>query len=264
MLLQSRLALLCAGAAILASAGMTQATTIFSDPLSGSPTASLTGTTPPTDATGAVWTLNGGAGDSFAADGLTPASTGGQYSYSINYLPYNTGANLLTAGNIYTVSAVLSPTTGTTTNWLAVGFLDGSGLFGGMKSGPWMLLTDEGGTQTFGGPGVNNQYSAGTTTGNALGGTAEVVLNTTNAQWTAQWLYEAPTASSFTSLGTYTYAVGANPTTLGGVGIASYQSVQGQVQNFQFTDVATPEPASVALFGVSAAGLLLLRRRRTA
>ncbi len=264
MLSQSRISLFCAAGVLLAGAGMAQATTIYSDPLSGSPSAALTGTTPPTDTTGAVWAYRGAAGDDFAADGLSPGSTGGNYSYSINYLPYNTGTNLITAGNIYTVSAVLSPTSGTTTNWLGVGFLDATGVFGGSQSGPWMLLTDGGETQTFGGPGVANQNAAGTTNGNALGGTAEVVLNTSSAHWTAQWLYEAPGASSFTSLGTNTYTT--NPTTLGGVGIIAYQSVQGQVQNFQFTSVAgpVPEPATFAIFGIGVAGLLLLKKRRTA
>ena len=266
MLSQSRISLFCAAGVLLASAGMAQATTIYSDSLSGSDTAPLTGTTPATDTTAAKWTLNGAVGDGFYADGLTPGSTGGNFTYSINYLPYNTGTNLIAAGNIYTVSAVLSPTSGATGNWLAMGFLDGGSLFNNATktSGPWMLLTDAGQTQTFGGPGVNNQYAAGTTNGNVTGGTAEVVLNTSSAQWTTQWLYEAPSATSFTSLGTYTYAAGANPTTLGGVGIADYQSAPGQIQNFQFTSVATPEPATFGIFGIGIAGLLLLKKRRTA
>lgn len=263
MLSQSRISLFCAAGVLLASAGMAQATTIYSDSLSGSATAVLTGTTPPTDTTGAVWTYRGAAGDDFFADGLTPTTTGGSYSSSTEYLPYNTGANLITAGNIYTVSAVLDPTSGGTGNWFALGFLDGNGLLNGtLTSGPWILLRDNGGTQTFNGPGVGNNYAGGTTSGNVLGGTAEVVLNTSSANWTAQWLYEAPGATSFTSLGTNAYTT--NPTTLGGVGFATYQSTPGQIQNFQFTSVATPEPATFGIFGIGIAGLLLLKKRRTA
>lgn len=254
MATQSRITMLSAGLVLLAGAAMAEATptTIYQDSFPGSPTATLTGTAPATDTTGAVWTLNGNTGDDWAADGLAPATTGGGYTYSIEYLP-----TTLATGQIYTLSATLSPTAGATKNWLGLGFFNSSALFKASTTGPWMLLTDAGQTQAFGGPGVGNQDSKATTNGNTLGNTATVILNTSGAAWTYQWLYNGV---ALDTPQTYT----TNPTATTGVGIIAYQSVQGQAGSFQLTDSSVPEPATLGLMAAAGLGLLLLKRRRSA
>jgi hypothetical protein len=253
MVTQSRFTLLSAGAILLASAAMAQATpvTIYQDKFPGSAANVLTGTSPATDTTGSVWTFNGNAGDDWAADGLAPTSTGGNYSYSIEYLP-----TTLATGQIYTLSATLTPTTGATGNWLGLGFFNSSALFNASTTGPWMLLTDTGQTQAFGGPGVGNQDSKATTTGNTLGETATVILNTSGAAWTYQWLYNGVALDTPQTYGT-------NPIAATGVGIISYQSMQGQVGSFQLTDSSVPEPATLGLMAAAGLGLMLLKRRQS-
>ena len=74
----------------------------------------------------------------------------------------------------------------------------------------------------------------------------------TGADWVATWYYGG------SELATYTYTT--NPT-VAGVSIGFLGANEGSVGNFVLA-TATPEPASIGLFGLGAVGLLLARRKR--
>ena len=259
--IKAGVALLGAGALVLAAASGAQASTIYSQTFSSTATGVLTGTAPTTDTGGATWALAGATGSDWSASGLAPTTTGPNYSTAAEYLPLT-----VTSGNIYTLTVTgLTPVTGTTGNWLAAGFFNSSSgdIFTG-NQGPLMLLRDTGFIQAFGGPALD--YAASFNTGNGagpfgLGDTATVTLDTAGApsQWTATYAYDG------TTLGSIVYNnPTAPPETNIGVGFLSYQSVQGSVGSLTLTETASPEPASLALIGLSAGALLLLKKRRTA
>ncbi len=266
--IKAGVALLGAGALVLAAASGAQASTIYSQTFSSTATGVLTGTAPATRTGGPKWALAGATGSDWSASGLAPTTTGGTSSMAAEYLPLT-----VTSGNIYTLTITgLAPVTGTTGNWLAAGFFNSTSadIFGTTSTdGPFMLLRDTGYIQAFGGPGANNGASVNGDNSGAPGGggagpfplgdTAVITLNTGGAQWSVTGSYDG------TSLGsTITYPVGGNPGTALGVGFLSYQSTQGSVGSLTLTETATPEPASLALIGLSAGALLLLKKRRTA
>ncbi len=240
---------------LLATASAANASTIYSQTFSSGASGVLTGTAPTVDNGGATWQLAGATGDDWSASGVAPTSSGGGYLTAAEYLPLT-----VASGNIYTLSVgALTPVTGTTGNWLAVGFFNSTSnnfILGSTTQGPFMLLRDNGEIQAFGGP---LSEAASFNTGNAgngagpysLGGTATVVLNTEGTNWTASFSYGG------TSLGTYTYTT--NPSASLGVGFLSYKSMQGSVGSISLT--ATPEPASFALAGLGLGGMLLLKKR---
>ena len=253
------IAFLGAGTLALAAASAVQAAPIYSQTFSSTATGVLTGTSPTTDTGGATWQLAGNAGSDWTASGGAPTVTGA-LSPAAEYLPLT-----VSSGNIYTLTVTdLAPVAGTTTNWLAVGFFNSTSneILSTASQGPWMLLRDTGYIQAFAGPGGlgNGQSFNGDNGANAgygpvsLGGTAKVVLNTEAAAWTASWYYNG------TQLGT-TYTYTANPTNSLGAGFLTFQNVSGSVRSINVTD-ATPEPAALSLIGLSAGGLLLMKRRR--
>ena len=263
--IKAGVALLGAGALVLAAASGAQASTIYSQTFSSTAAGVLTGTAPTTDTGGAKWALAGATGTDWSASGVAPTSSGGGYLTAAEYLPLT-----VTSGNIYTLTVTgLTPVTGTTGNWFGVGFLNstsGNFIVPGGTQGPMMLLRDTGYIQAFGGPGLNNGASFnGDNPPNGagpfpLGGTTVITLNTGGAQWSVTGSYDG-TAFPGAPI---TYPVGGNPTTALGVGFLSYKSVQGSVGSLTLTETATPEPASLALIGLSAGALLLLKKRRTA
>ena len=236
------------GGAMVLGAAASQGTVIYQDTFPGSSANPLSGTSPSIDTGGATWTAGLPASGGWAANGSTPGGGGFQYAS----LPFATPA---VSGGTYSVSGTLDPT-GTTDSWLAIGFSNGSGFFSGV--GPWMLLQDNGPIQLFAGPGTGGGPGnpAGTF---SLGQTAEVVLNTTVADWTAEYYYNG------ISLGTYTYTgVGGsnpNPTGITTVGIGT-NSEPGIVGDFMFQNSVVPEPATLGLMAAMGAGLLLLGRKR--
>jgi hypothetical protein len=252
---------------VLAGAASAQASTIiYSQTFSSTAAGILTGTMPTTDTGSAKWQFAGNTGDDWSASGVAPSTSGGGYSSAAEYLPLT-----VTAGNTYTLTVTgLSPVSGTTTNWLAVGFFNGTSgnLFGGATQGPFMLLRDTGYIQAFGGPGIDygasfNSDNGGVGAGSySLGGTATVTLNATSAttsDWTATFAYNGTTIGSITYNNT-----SFPPETNIGVGFLSYQSQQGSVGSLTLTETPTPEPASLSLAGLAAGALLLMKKRRSA
>lgn len=195
---------------------------VYRDVFSGSGRHVLTGTKPGVDTTGASWTYNGNgapAGDDWRANGAAPAKSG---FGTLDYLPLH-----VEVGRIYSLSCVLAPDPGTTGRWFALGFFDHSHFGKSKTEGPWMTLTDTAGWATYvGSPNLrSNHMSHSLSHSVPLGRTAEIILNTSGKHWTVRWFYNGR------SLGSHTYA--ANPTKIGGVGIAVYNGQQGKVRNFE-------------------------------
>jgi len=227
------------------TAAVDHAAIIFQDAFSGSSSKVLTGTKPAIDTTGSAWTLRV-SGEDWLANGAAPATS--EYG-SDEHL-----ATTFTNGNIYTLSATISPNPGTTGNWFILGFLDGSYYGNSTTVGPSMVITDKAGWQLYTGEIPNTLLASGS--GVTLGQTGEIILNTGGPQWTAQWLYDG------VSLGTYTYATAP---ALDGVGIGAYGNQQGTMSNFELQVVAAPEPTTLTLGSIGCiGGLLLIRRRKSA
>ena len=260
-------AIACVGLASTASA----ATTIVYSENFGGPatTTSLAGTAPTIDngtsptwlsqysssTTSEFWTANGKVTGSVDSN-----NNGALEVAALNLTPVS--------GNIYTLSANLLPTGYIAGNnaddgFVSVGFISGSAsvppFFDGV--GPWMLSDFNGTTssptnivQGFFGPGTDNGYTVSPDPA-ALGDVSEVVLNTTQSQWVATEYYNGA------ETGNWAYAAGANPTGITDVAIG-VNGMNGTVTNFSLTDQVVPEPASLGLLGIGAAGVLLLMKGR--
>ena len=253
MLCASRITLLAAAAAATLALGcvsMASANIIYQD--SFNRTGQLNTSTPPTDSGGATWT----AGTSIT----TTTASGGYASLtsttnSMAYLPFTP-----VSGNIYTLTASLNPTPGTTTNWLAIGFFpqDSSAVSSAPNAGASVMLLerDNRDSQVFNGDGTSVD---GPTSPNNPGYTAwSIVLNTTQSNWTAS--FSEVGVSGGTNFQTFTYG-GTNPNpTINTVGFGS-DTMSGTVQDFTLAN-SVPEPATLGLMAASGLGLLLLKRRK--
>lgn len=214
----------------------------------------------------ALWQASGGT---YTTTGSTNASVG----------TFTTGAdtNLITnatlpftpqAGFVYDLHlAIASSGVGASGNWLGLAFtqagFNGHAIGGGSSalsndnSYGLMILKGSGVVQTFAGLNAGN---AVTTTATVTDGTTspvytpvDVLLDTSGAQWTVNWEVNG------TSTGAgFTYTT--NPT----IGLLAFgtNKLTGAVSDFSLTATSVPEPASLGVLGV--AGLLALRRRRTA
>ena len=166
------------------------AVTLAYDSMSGLGSTDLVGTAADI---GASWT--GASNTNFNKNGSVVS--GSQTAYlAANILP----------GGIYRLSANLAPTAGATTNWLALGFADNTNngdaapQSDGATIRAWMLLRDNGQTQTFNGPGtgalVHNNVAVGNPSRFAI------VLNTTNAaNYTVEYFNENASLGAATSIG---------------------------------------------------------------
>lgn len=166
------------------------AVTLAYDSMSGLGSTDLAGTAADI---GASWT--GASSTNFNKNGSVVS--GSQTAYlAANILP----------GGIYRLSANLAPTAGATGNWLALGFADNTNngdaapQSDGATIRAWMLLRDNGQTQTFNGPGtgalVHNNVAVGNPSRFAI------VLNTTNAaNYTVEYFNENASLGAATSIG---------------------------------------------------------------
>ena len=216
-------------------------------------TRDLNGSTPTIDSTGATWTSP--AGDITTGNGaatvVTTTAAGQGYTA---YLPLTLAAN-----TIYTLSTTITPNTtaANPTDWLAAGF----GTTGTASTAPaytngeaWLLYRANGGTQSFYGGGANNGKNGGTAPGPQ---TFSVTLNTATGAVAFGGLLAGNT-------GTLTPAEVAATNT---VFIGQLATATGTFQNFNLSSApasAVPEPATLAIAGVGAAGLLLRRKRKLA
>ena len=238
--------LVAAAVATVALSGLTNtasASIIYQDNFTGSSGSPLNGTTPTTDTNRATWT----ADSNWSANGSVTVTSNSSQQYPSAHLPF-----VPSAGNVYTLSATLSPTT----NWISIGFEGSSG-------SPWtapslavyVVLTSGGYGRTIFNGGV---YGSPIYSG--VGKTAQVVLDTTGIDWTATTSYAGTVAYTVT----YTGASGANPNPTG-ISMVNFndQQASGQVGSFSLTSTSVPEPTSLGLAAVGGLGMLLLKRRRT-
>ncbi|MGC9261755.1 MAG: PEP-CTERM sorting domain-containing protein [Phycisphaerae bacterium] len=257
----------------LASAAPASTVTVYSESFGGSATtATLAGTAPTVDnGTSPTWSTQWDASatnQSWLANGTVTGSansggSGALEAASLNFTPVD--------GHIYTLSVVLTPTgyvensTGNDGIVMA-GFINGDGTGAPFFNtvGPGLEAYFSGSTTTpvytaggFFGPGFGNAWNVSPAT---LGGTLEVVLNTTNPTiWSANGYYNG------TQYGGWVYNSGngtTNPTGITQVAIG-VNGMSASVTNFTLTDQAVPEPATLALVAVGGLGLLLLKRRKT-
>ncbi len=230
--------------ALAAAVPMASASIIYSDPLTGSPTANLAGSV----TGGVTWQAyysSASASNGFFQDGSVnvPDGTSNTYNQVVDYLP-----TTLSNNTIYTLSATLTPTGGS--GWLAVGFFNNGIFVGG--TGPWMNLNSTGSVNVY-----YNGVSKGSTNA-ATGGTATIVLNTSSTGWKFEGFYNNVllTGGYISIPNTDTFRT-SSPS---GVGLASYKGV-GTAGSFL---LATPEPATLGMLGVGGLGLLLAKRRKSA
>lgn len=214
------------------------ATNDGTDPLNGTTPDVTTGTNTWTAATG--FKENG----SIAATGTTKGDASAFLAFSPS------------SGFVYTLSVTATDPTGlNTTGWAGLGFTNDNDVSNDVgihentnAASPWMLYRQNGAVVTFDGPGATGATS---TAEGAYSGTQTltIVLDTTAAQWTAEWFIGA------TSLDTVTYTTTDPSITHVGIGRGA-----GAGTTFSdFTLTAVPEPSAALVGGL---GLLVLLRRR--
>ncbi len=256
---------------------------IYQDSFTGSSTTPLNGAAPTVDnGPSATWTATGGYA-AFADSGYTSESNNAGAVAYLNFTPVS--------GNVYTLSATLYTDTvypaNPQWNWLAVGFVQNpttasgtSFVFNSTDPGAMAWAQDfapnavpySGGGfaagAVYSGPdGGDSPFVSVFSPPSGSNATApqdiSVVLNTGSSAWTYQFFDNGSAVSaveSFTSNPAIT-AVGLNLQGPGSTGGGSL--VTGQVSNFSLTSSPVPEPASIALLGICAGAVLLLKRRRT-
>jgi hypothetical protein len=214
-------------------------TILFQDDFSGS--GGLNGTSPDITQPGVTWTAAVG----YNANGTYATSAQSDTAY----LSYT-----FQTGNIYTFTADLN-TTGSSLI-MFIGSSD-TNLFG-MNNSVGFRLDDSADPNaqlhTFpNGAGVANWDPPRGTVEN--GQTAQIVLNTTAAQWTVSFTYDG------TSYGTFNYTPAVGPTVIG-FGAGLFGGGTGSIDNMTLSVV--PEPSSLGLLGALGGVLVLSRRRKVA
>ena len=243
-------------------AGSASASTLIYDPLTGSANTQLNGTQPPVDNTGLgsfeKWNEGYNTGSQhWMANGTVIGSlnsTGG------GALDVAGTAFLPSSGYIYTLSATLDPTSNTPNNnaqdgFVALGFVNSTTTPFFSSPGPWMLEYGNGGSQWYPGPGNANGLGSANITPNE---TAQIVLNTQGADWTASWFYNG---SQLGSTYSYTGAAGSNANPTGIQAIAIGVNGESATVHDVLLTQAVPEPATLGL-AIGGLGLLLLKRRK--
>ena len=224
-----------AGMAALASAGpagTVSAAVVYHD--SFNRTGHLNGSTPsPTDTAGATWTAGGSITTTTASGGYASLSSTSSMAY-LSFAPVS--------GKVYTLTASLNPTPGTTTNWLAFGFFPQSASSVGSApdaaTSVMVLERDNRQSQIFNGDGksVNGPKSP-----NGTGYTKwKIVLNTTRSDWTVS--ISEVGVSGETNFKTFTYGGSTANPTINLVGFGT-NALAGKVRQFKLT-------TSVAVHGV--------------
>lgn len=218
---------------------------LYSDNFSGNVANNLHATTPDTTIGTNTWTAqtNWKANGSIAGTGTAVGAA--DHSAFLAFTP--------TTGMVYTLSATLAKPAGTGGGmWAGIGFTNNNltgNFFGGTNNAsPWMIYRAEiDQIATFGGPGTTN--GSGNLSGYTGSQTMTIVLDTTGAQWEAEWFVGA------VSVDTFTYTT--NPT-ISFIGLGRENGAGADFSSFSLT--AVPEPSTALLGGLG--GLLLLLRRR--
>jgi hypothetical protein len=185
--------------------------------------------------------LRSGTGLKWFDDGTMSATPGGSGAASLGFRPI--------AGNIYTLTARINGITSSTNpdNWFAMGFASGQATGSGagaefygnpnvpdqLSGQPWMLFRSPASgltNQTFRGPGTEGggEWTASSTFTGAVD--MRIVLNTTAAQWTAEWFAKAATDVTFTSLrGPEAYTTNPN---IRSVAMTVVDGISGSIESF--------------------------------
>ncbi len=188
--------------------------------------------------------LRSGTGLKWFDDGTMSATPGGSGAASLGFRPI--------AGNIYTLTARISGITSSTNpdNWFAMGFASGqaTGSGGGaefygdpnatdqLSGQPWMLFRSPASgltNQTFRGPGTES--GSEWTASSAFTGAVDmrIVLNTTAAQWTAEWFAKAATDATYTSVRSpVTYTTNPN---IRSAAMTVVDGIAGNIDSFTLT-----------------------------
>ncbi len=260
-----------AGISALASIGTANAavSTLVLDTFQASPSTSnaLAGSTADIGGTWAPLSTvsNGSTGTATAVITPPSGSTAGyvtlQTTANGNFIDNNAGIAITPASN-GTLTLEANITYNAASEWAAIGFAPSATTVDAISNAePWALInTSTGGYQLFEGPGTANK---------AMGVTSSTYTGTTTVEMTynlasgavALSLGNGANASSLTQVGQFTYAT--LPTAPGAIFIALRgDQAPATFSNLSLTQVATPEPASLAVFAAGSAGLLLLSRRR--
>ncbi len=267
---------------LLASASLAQAdNVIYQENFTGSASTPLHGQSPDIDNSGlgAKWVtrtdtgLPSGTGVRWYADGSLDETLSGNGAASLPFTPQ--------AGNFYTLTVGLNAFTGPNTFWTAIGYsaglatgtgagaeFFGNGLADQVTGRGWMLARVAGTApgQTF--VGVPNSTAGGADWSTPVVANPgdpidlQVVLNTTAAAWTLEWLAKKPTDASFTSLRTAAYP--SNPADIRAVSIVANEQLDGSLRFLTLTTsgAVVPEPASGLLCSIGLAFLAVRRRRK--
>jgi hypothetical protein len=164
--------------------------------------------------------LRSGTGLKWFDDGTISDTPGGSAAATLGFRPI--------AGNVYTLSARISNVNSSTNpdNWFAMGFASGQTSSPGgaaefygadlpteVNGQPWMLVRSSASgltNQTFLGPSVGGggEWDATATFSEPID--IRIVLDTTAAAWSAEWLAKPASAGTYISLRTEVYATNPN------------------------------------------------------
>jgi hypothetical protein len=237
-----------AGASILFGLLMihaVNATVIYSDDFDGDGTSSLIGTTPDTTQSTEVWQgIESGA--QWTSDGaITDTADQSRIAY-LDFTPES--------GNVYTLSVDVSHLNKARAFYF--GFMssvptEGQSFFNGIAT-PWMRIQGNGETWAMitGTGGSGQTVAVGGYTGQS--NFMQVVLDTTEAAWSVDWLLNG------TSIQTFTYS--SNPD-IQFVGMGRLREGTYDVDSFELSVV--PEPTSMSLVVFTGGLLFMLRRKVT-
>ncbi|WP_309381205.1 hypothetical protein [Cerasicoccus frondis] len=255
---------LCIGASTLC------ADIIFYDDFGDSSTNSnLPGRTPVTG-TGNNWVgFNGG--DNFGWKVVDGAAEFGSATTSNAMAGVLIGASYFADNpGIYSLSAVFNMTDVDSTTWYGLGFAQAfsssanTGLYqtGSTQGEPWLFMRNNGE--------FNVRYGALTNTDlysqdgyDVTSFTAELILNTTVAQWTVDAYINGVQVDLDEAGAGLTYTYEENPLSIASVGLSSATGAQGAIQSITLQTV--PEPEAYAMifgFGVLAISLVWRKNQR--
>jgi len=222
----------------------TQASIIYSDSFSGT-SATLNGADPDIRPGTETWTSStatrpAGAtvypsGPCFTADGTFWGVGTSQQSA---YLPVT-----LEAGKIYTLGMDLNLDYVNATAWVGMGIQTGTGVTGFVTPVSRLLMRANGGAQALTAGGSTIDVDAGTYgTSGVMSHSIQIVLNTQNPTWTAEYKVDGSTIGTVQNLSS-------TPTTAYIALSMSANSVHGTMDNLSMTVVPEPDtrPATLRL-----------------
>ncbi len=236
-------AALAAIAGLLLAAAPAGADIIYSESFGGSDTNALSGTSPD---------IRPGA-ETWMAVNWSETGKLNVFADSNAFLPFTPEA-----GKLYTLTATLDPKTAGigTSHWLALGFAQSNNTgvdfwASPNNSGPWVLFRQEDAAATvigtYTGPGTTGSQAHDLNPDKVGAVVFTIELDTTAANWTADWYEDGNLLRSHTFI--------TNPT-IHYVGFGGVEAT-GIIDDFSL--VVIPEPSTLALVGLCGLTLLCVR-----